>query len=87
MKERIYWMITRRPLDLDGLDDRERAFLARVRGRYETRPECSELAAWWIAASQELGLEKASPVHRVCQDLQARLGIAQGDVAPPDYRD
>lgn len=24
---------------------------------------------------------------RICQDLEARLGIAQGKVAPPDYRD
>ena len=26
-------------------------------------------------------------VRRVCQDLEARLGIAQRKVAPPDYRD
>jgi hypothetical protein len=25
--------------------------------------------------------------YRICQDLEARLGIAQGKVAPPDYRD
>ena len=28
-----------------------------------------------------------SPAYRICQDLEARLGIAQGKVAPPDYRD
>jgi transcriptional regulator with XRE-family HTH domain len=26
-------------------------------------------------------------VYRLCQDLEARLGISQGKVAPPDYRD
>ena len=25
--------------------------------------------------------------YRICQDLEARLGIAQGKVASPDYRD
>jgi hypothetical protein len=26
-------------------------------------------------------------VYRICKDLEARLGIAEGKVAPPDYRD
>jgi len=26
-------------------------------------------------------------VYRICQDLEARLGINQGKVSPPDYRD
>jgi hypothetical protein len=26
-------------------------------------------------------------IHRVCQDLEARLGINQRKVSPPDYRD
>jgi hypothetical protein len=26
-------------------------------------------------------------VYRICQDLEARLGIHQGSVSPPDYRD
>jgi transcriptional regulator with XRE-family HTH domain len=28
-----------------------------------------------------------SPVYRICQDLEARLGIHQGSVSAPDYRD
>src|ERR1700730_12586483 len=27
------------------------------------------------------------PVYRICQDLEAGLGIQQGSVSPPDYRD
>ena len=30
---------------------------------------------------------RASVFPHVCDDLEARLGIAQGKVAPPDYRD
>ena len=49
--------------------------------------EWSEFAAWWFPKFQDSGLPETSVVERVCSDLESRLGIAQGDVATPDYRD
>jgi transcriptional regulator with XRE-family HTH domain len=74
-------------LPLGGLGRAESEFLAAVRRRYGRRPEWSEFAAWWTEEHRGLGLAEGSLVYRVCQDLEARLGIAQGKVAAPDYRD
>ena len=32
------------------------------------------------------GIGKESPLFRICDDLEARIGIAQGKASPPDYR-
>jgi len=82
-----YSTITGRRLDLDRLGAGEREFLASVRCRYATGPEWSEFAAWWVEELRRQGVSDESPAYRICQDLEARLGIAQGKVAPPDYRD
>ena len=47
----------------------------------------TRFAAWWNAAFNAAGLSTTSVVYRICQDLEARLGISQGKVMPPDYRD
>lgn len=83
----IFQTITGRKLQLGELDERERNFLSSVQGRYESEPEWSAFAAWWVAELERSGLGPESVLYRVCQDLEARLGIAQGKVAPPDYRD
>ena len=44
-------------------------------------------AAWWNAEFTKTRLSGKSPAYRICQDLEARLGIDQGSVSPPDYRD
>jgi hypothetical protein len=82
-----YPLITGRTLDLAGVGADEAEFLAAVRERYAAGPEWSEFAAWWVGEFHRRGLSQASPAYRVCQDLEARPGIAQGKVAPPDYRD
>jgi len=86
-KNRTYSTITGRVLQLDGLAAGERAFLVAVRRRYAEEPEWTEFAAWWMSEFERTGLSMDSPAYRICQDLEARLGIAQGKVAPPDYRD
>ena len=85
--KRTYPTITGRELHLDGVGAGESEFLAAVRERYTTGPEWSEFAAWWAEEFHRRGLAGESPAYRVCQDLEARLGIAQGKVALPDYRD
>jgi transcriptional regulator with XRE-family HTH domain len=87
MKKRTYRTITGRDLDLSHLDPAERDFLGTVQKKVEEAPEWSAFANWWFVALKEAGLPESSLAYRICQDLEARLGIAQGTVAPPDYRD
>ena len=87
MKKRTYRTITGRHLDLGGLPDVERKFLGTVQERYEGAPEWSAFGRWWVAEIKEAGLAESSVAYCICQDLEARLGIAQGKVAAPDYRD
>jgi hypothetical protein len=84
---RTYSTITGRVLQLDRLSREEGDFLTAVQRRYAADPEWSEFAAWWTEEFRRTGLPRESPTYRICQDLEARLGIAQGKVAPPDYRD
>ena len=58
-----------------------------VLDKYHSRLEWTRFAAWWNAEFGKSGLSTKSPVYRICQDLEARLGIHQGSVSPPDYRD
>jgi hypothetical protein len=84
---RAYQTITGRCIPLSKLSRPEKALLARVRDKYNSRLEWTRFAAWWNAEFTASGLATSSPVCRICQDLEARLGIQQGSVSPPDYRD
>ena len=87
MKSKEYRTITGRTLGLSSLTKPERAFLLDMYRDYEKGPSWSEFASLWPIAFGRSGLSRESVVYRVCQDLEARLGIAQGSVATPDYRD
>lgn len=87
MKTQTYRTITGRHLDLAALSQAERDFLGTVHEKYEVGPEWSAFASWWISEFGASSLPESSTAYRICQDLEARLGIAQGKVAPPDYRD
>jgi len=87
MKKRTYRTITGRHLDLGELAQVERDFLGAVHEKYEVAPEWSAFASWWASELSAVGLSEGSAAYRICQDLEARLGIVQGKVAPPDYRD
>jgi hypothetical protein len=82
-----YQTITGRELETSSLSAGERKFLATVLRQYDTRPTWTRFASWWMSSFGRTGLPADSVVYRICQDLEARLGIAQGKVAPPDYRD
>lgn len=89
----IYRTLTGRRIDLASLTQPEREALAAVRALYRRRPTWDEFAQEWIsiARSRAWSGEKKIPVkstlYRVCQDLELRLGIAEGQIAAPDYRD
>ena len=86
MKSTIYRTITGRPLKLGGLSRAEREFLRAVEKKYRAEPEWTEFSSWWLKHLTKAKLPTESVVRRICQDLEARLGIAQGKVAHPDYR-
>lgn len=87
MKKRTYRTITGRNLSLSRLTKDEKRFLAAVRKRYSRSVGWSKFGAWWPATLLAAGLVPSSTCYRICQDLEARLGIVEGKVAPPDYRD
>src|SRR5262249_22797684 len=55
--------------------------------KFNSGLEWTRFAAWWNAEFTKTRLSTSSPVYRICQDLEARLGIHQGSVSSPDYRD
>ncbi len=87
LKAVVYRTVTGRSIDLTKLLAAERRCLLAVLGKYRKDPEWSEFGSWWMRYVAKCGIGDASPVYRICDDLEARLGIAQGKVASPDYRD
>jgi len=90
--EKQYRTLTGRRFDLGQLADEERAFLDEIASLYRKKPDWNEFARTWmrLARARLWKGEKApvgSPVYRICQDMEARLGITEGRVASPDYRD
>jgi hypothetical protein len=83
----IYQTITGGRIQMSKLTDAEQAFLAKIAKKYSSRQDWTRFAAWWNAEFNAAGLATSSVVYRICQDLEARLGIDQGKVSPPDYRD
>jgi hypothetical protein len=83
----IYQTITGGKISLSGLSEAEYGFLDMVAKKYNAKQDWTRFAAWWNAKFNASGLPTASAVYRICQDLEARLGINQGKVSPPDYRD
>ncbi len=84
---KAYPLITGRQVDLAKLTIEETRLLEVVREQYQRRPSWNKFGAFWISKFHDARLDESSPVYRVCQDLEARLGIAQGKVALPTYRD
>ncbi len=79
--------ITGRVLCLEELGEEEHRLLLAVYQRFFEHHEWSEFGTWWMEKFRRSGVGTESPVYRVGQDLEARIGIAQGQVAVPDYRD
>ncbi len=86
-KDLVYRTLTGRTVDLKQLTKEERICLKTVVENYREQPDWTRFAAWWMKHLAKCGLTPKSPVYRICDDLEARLGIAQGKAAPPDYRE
>src|ERR1700723_3804256 len=86
-KAGIYQTITGRRIPMANLTDAEYGFLERVATKYNPKRDWTRFAAWWNAEFNATGLNTSSVVYSICQDLEARLGVDQGKVSPPDYHD
>ncbi len=89
----LYKTITGRKLDVTALSSKERQLLGTLVDEYATRPDWSAFSRFWQLHLRRF-LEKVpakerprQPLYQIAQDLEMRLGIAQGAVAEPDYRD
>lgn len=88
----IYTAVTGRRFDLEQLTLDQRSFLAKVGALFRRRPDWDEFAQAWPTIGREMlwrdGADPVGhPIYRICQDLEARLGIAEGRVAETDYVD
>lgn len=82
----VYRTVGGRAIDLGKLTPAERSFLAYIYSVYRRSVEWTQFAKIWLLEFQRRKLPSGL-ADRICQDLEGRLGIAQGKVAPPDYRD
>lgn len=71
---------------LEALSQEERWLIDEGRRRFSESPERSEFTRWWRRENRRLDPGEASPASRVCQDLDFRLGIIQGELPPIHYR-
>lgn len=74
-------------LDLGAIQPAEESLLSRAYQEYSKLPGWTEFSEWWAGEARSLDIDASSVAIRVCQDLEARLGIALGKVEAPDYRD
>lgn len=85
-RKTIFVTLTGRTVDLDKLNKEEREALAAVVAEYREHPDWTRFGAWWMKELARRELNQDSVLYRICDDLEARLGIAQGKASPPDYR-
>jgi hypothetical protein len=86
-KTPFYQTITGRRISMEKVTDTEYSFLQKIAKKYTPKQDWTRFAAWWNAEFNASHLSASSFVYRICQDLESRLGINQGKVLPPDYRD
>lgn len=87
-----YTTLTGRQYDLTQLTPGQHSFLAGVYRWFQQVPGWDEFSSGWVSLARgqlwtEGALPVGHPVYRICQDLATRLGVAEGRVARPDYRD
>jgi transcriptional regulator with XRE-family HTH domain len=88
-----YRTITGRTFDATAFSRKEEELLGVLVAQYRKAPDWSDFSCFWHehlkdALSRVPARERpGQPLYKIAQDLEMRLGIAQGAVAEPDYRD
>ena len=78
---------------LQHLPKRDQAIALQLIERAKANPDWNEFSNWAREACQPAFAELApkqipeSPLYRIAQDLEMRLGVKQGKARLPDYRD
>ena len=89
--ENVFETLTGHRFKIRELAESEKEFLERVFAYYSGRPAWEDFKkAWLTMARKDLWdghIQVGCAVYRICQDLATRLGVDEGRVAPPDYRD
>lgn len=90
---KIYTTLENERYDCDLLPRAHKAFLAKAVRKYSKNPTWDEFGHFWISEGKEMwkGISGRNlirlPIYKICQDLEARLGIKQGHTRERDYRD
>ena len=80
-------------LSLSELSKEERQTLAEIQRAYKRNPDWCQFTNWWRKKVLQLyrdlppGEHTSKTVYLVGEDLEGRLGVAQGYLRQPDYRD
>ena len=87
-----YHSLTGRIYDLSLMNENERAFLEQVFKVHSGEISWIEFSRFWINLGRKRLWKRRSvpvrnPVYRICQDLAARLGIREGLISEPGYRE
>jgi len=86
-----YRTLSGRRFDLSQLSREEQAFLEEVFALYREQPPWARFKSQWVRLGRKRlwkrKVDVGAAAYRICQDLATRLGVAEGKVAPPDYRD
>lgn len=88
-----YETLTGRKVDVARLSSRQKRALTALLEEFDTSPTWGSFSGWWqervrpIIAKLAPDEKTKHPLYVIGQDLELRLGIAQKQVAPPDYRD
>lgn len=92
-KDQIYKTLDGQLLYLADLSRQEQRILAEIKGAYERDPDWASFANLWREKTRRLygtlpsKKRTSQPVYLVGEDLEARLGVAQGYFRVPDLRD
>lgn len=80
--------------DITGLPEAQRALFEEVCNNFRQRPQWPEFQNLWLSKVNNLLGKTLSrkeiiktPIYKICQDMDSRLGIEQGFMRQADYRD
>lgn len=75
---------------MDNLSDEEKRLLEEMFALFERGPRWNSFSSTWIRKCREIlgrEVQTTNSAYKICQDLEMRLDIKQGYVAPPDHID
>lgn len=81
-----YKTINGEVIDLSSLSDAEQRIYEEAKRYVEEGAEWTEFANFWIKKAQELKASVDSPIYKLLQDIESRIGVCQGFTRLDDGR-